>query len=76
MGRPLNTDELTWLRSENARLQKLVGTSTNDNDKSESEIAGLYSRMTEKDQMIAQLNRQVDDLSEQVRKYQEQLGIK
>jgi predicted nucleic acid-binding Zn-ribbon protein len=76
MGRPLNTDELTWLRSENARLQKLVGTSTNDNDKSESEIARLYSRITEKDQLITQLNKQVDDLSEQVRKYQEQLGIK
>jgi len=71
MGRPLNTDELTWLRTENARLQKLVGSSANETDDSESKIAELYQRMRDKDQMIAQLNKQVDDLSEQVAKLQE-----
>jgi uncharacterized protein (DUF3084 family) len=74
--RPLNVSELDWLKSEVTRLQKIAETSTNDNDKSESEVANLYQRMQEKDQMISQLNKQVDDLSEQVAKLQEQLENK
>jgi uncharacterized protein (DUF3084 family) len=74
--RPLNMSELDWLKSEVGRLQKIAESSTNDTDKSESEIANLYQRMQEKDQMIGQLNKQVDDLSEQVAKLQEQLSAR
>jgi septal ring factor EnvC (AmiA/AmiB activator) len=74
--RPLNMSEIDWFKSEVARLQKIAESSTNDTDKSESEIAQLYSRITEKDQMIGQLNKQVDDLSEQVAKLQEQLSTR
>jgi chromosome segregation ATPase len=74
--RPLNMSELDWLKSEVVRLQKIAESSTNDTDKSESEIANLYQRMQEKDQMIGQLNKQVDDLSEQVAKLQEQLSAR
>jgi peptidoglycan hydrolase CwlO-like protein len=59
MGKPLNMDELTWLRQENKRL-------------SEAQGKAAPHQQQHLQHLIDQLNKQIDDLSSQVEKLQEE----
>jgi hypothetical protein len=82
---PVNTDLRAWALKEIKRLEDENAALKEQLDSRPPHVGGKPPNPPEmppaipdqeKDQLIAQLNKQVDDLSEQVAKLQEQSGIK